>query len=62
MLTRILYCKDHHRRPIRLGICPCFQDVQAQIPLAWCSVCGSEIFESGQQQCIRCRVTKGAKR
>ena len=61
MLNLIVYCKDHKRRPVHLGPYPFFRDVQAQIPLAWCTECGSEIFDRGQLRCIRCRTTKGAR-
>ena len=59
-LHPIIYCKSHRRRPIVLGT-PLFrQDTQGGIPLAWCGVCGSEVFDPGQTLCIRCRNTKGA--
>lgn len=59
MLHLIIYCKDHKRRPARLGAYPLFGDVQARIPRGWCPVCGSEVFEAGQLWCIRCRKMKG---
>ena len=56
-----VYCKSHRRQPIRLGVPPLFRDVQGDLPLAWCCLCGGEIFDRGQQRCIRCRNAKGAK-
>ena len=61
VLTLTVYCKDHRRRPIRFGRRPVFRDMQADIPQAWCSRCGSEVFEPQQDHCIRCRSTKGEK-
>ena len=60
MLSLICYCKSHNRRPIRIGTYPIFRDIQGQIPLAWCSECGSEVFDRAQQTCIHCREMKGA--
>ena len=62
MLSLTVYCKDHKRRPIRLGYRSFFRDLQADIPTAWCSVCGSEIFEADTDRCTRCRHTKGENR
>ena len=59
MLTLMIYSKDHKRKPVRIGPYPFFRDTQAQIPLAWCSICGSEVFEYGQHRCIHCRQRKG---
>lgn len=61
MLTLMIYCKDHKRRPVRLGPYPYFRDTQAQIPPAWCSLCGSEVFDAGQHRCIHCRNAKGER-
>ena len=61
MLTLIVYCKNHRRRPIQFGYTPIFRDPQADIPFAWCSLCGSEVFERGQDRCSRCRSAKGEK-
>ena len=57
----IVYCKDHRRRPIRIGFTSMLRDTQADIPLSWCSICGSEVFEYGKDRCIRCHRTKGAR-
>lgn len=57
-----VYCKDHRRRPIRFGRTPFFMDRQADIPVGWCCLCGSEVFEYGQDRCCRCRDAKGEKR
>ena len=62
VLTLTVYCKSHKRRPIRFSTPMAFQDIQAQIPPAWCSVCGSEVFERGQDRCVRCRKARGANR
>lgn len=62
MIHLIVYCKDHRRRPIRFGFSPALRDRQADIPGSWCSLCGSEIFEEGQDRCIRCRSWKGEYR
>lgn len=61
MLSLIIYCKDHKRRPIRFGATPLFRDAQASIPYGWCIRCGGEVFEEGQIRCVRCRKTKGEK-
>lgn len=58
-MTLTVYCKDHRRRPVRFGYAPFFRDLQSDIPLAWCSRCGCEVFEPGQDRCSRCRSTKG---
>ena len=62
MLSVTIYCKDHKRMPVRFGFAPFLRDPQADIPLAWCICCGSEVFTPGQERCIRCRSTKGEKR
>ena len=61
MLTLLIYCKDHKRRPIRLGAQPVFRDIQGQIPYGWCPDCGREVFEPDQERCVECRSAKGAK-
>lgn len=58
-MTVIIYCKDHHRRPVRFGRGAIFSDTQAQIPLAWCCRCGSEVFDRRADHCSRCRSGKG---
>ena len=55
----IVYCKDHRRRPVRFGYAPSIRDLQADIPRTWCCLCGSEVFENGQDRCIRCCSLKG---
>ena len=60
MLTLTVYCKNRKRRPVRFRLPIVPEDIQARIPPAWCSVCGSEVFEQGQNWCIRCRKTRGA--
>ena len=59
VLSLIIYCKNHRRRPVCTGRRPCFRDIQADIPTGWCPVCGSEIFEQDTDRCIRCRNVKG---
>lgn len=58
-MTVIIYCKNHRRRPIRLGYTPVFRDVQGDIPAGWCSNCGCEVFEQGEDRCKQCRNVKG---
>ena len=62
MIHLIVYCKDHRRRPVRFGYAPSMRDLQADIPRTWCCQCGSEVFENGQDRCIRCRSWKGEYR
>lgn len=62
LLSLIIYCKSHKRRPIHIGTLPCLRDVQADIPVGWCQVCGCEVFEENQDRCIRCRTRKGDNR
>ena len=59
MLSFIIYCKSHKRRPVSRGSFPLFRDTQAAIPAGWCGVCGGEIFEENMELCIRCRNLKG---
>ena len=61
MLLRILYQKDHKRKPVRLGDFYLFRDPQASIPTSWCDQCGCEIFEKGTVMCPQCRKLKGVK-
>ena len=61
-MTLIVYCKDHKRRPIRFGYAPALRDVQGDIPPAWCSICGCEVFDAGCDRCSMCRRSKGEKR
>ena len=62
VINLIVYCKDHCRQPVRFGFPPPLRDIQADIPKSWCCLCGSEVFERGQDRCIRCRGAKGANR
>lgn len=62
MLTLLIYCKDHKRRPIRFGASLPFRDIQGQIPAGWCSDCGCEIFEGMQERCRQCSEAKGENR
>ena len=54
-----VYLKDHNRMPVRFGTRLPFRDIQADLPRAWCSCCGSEVFQAGQERCIHCRAVKG---
>ena len=55
MLTLTIFLKDHKRMPIRIPAFSPFRDVQADIPAGWCICCGGEVFDRGQERCIRCR-------
>ena len=55
----IVYLKDHNRMPVRFGIQLPFRDLQAELPRGWCTCCGSEVFQEGQERCIHCRKAKG---
>ena len=57
-MTVIIYRKDHHRSPIHLGKRQFFRDIQADIPVGWCTLCGSEVFQRGEDRCIWCRKRK----
>ena len=59
MLSLIVYCKSHKRKPVQFGRLPYFRDAQADIPAGWCEGCGCEIFDYGQTQCSRCHDEKG---
>lgn len=58
-MNRAVYCKSRKRRPISFRRTPFFHDRQGELPIGWCSRCGSEIFVWGQEQCSRCRDGKG---
>lgn len=60
VITLTLYLKDHNRMPIRFGTSLPFRDIQAGLPRGWCSRCGTEVFQEGQDLCIHCRNAKGA--
>ena len=60
MLTLRVYCKDHRRRPIRVGTLSYLSDFQGQLPVGWCPSCGREVFDREQDRCAECRDTKGA--
>lgn len=55
----VIYCRSHHRRPIRKGVNRAFRDVQAEVPAGWCETCGAEVFLPAQRQCLHCRSVKG---
>ena len=55
MISLTVYLKDHKRMPARFGFFSPFRDTQADIPKGWCICCGSEVFDRGQERCIRCR-------
>lgn len=57
-MSVIIYCKSHRRRPIRFGYFPPVRDVQGDIPAGWCSACGSEVFQQGEDRCMWCRQRK----
>lgn len=59
MFTMTVYLKDHKRKPLRFGVGLPFRDTQADLPYGWCSCCGSEVFQIGQERCIHCRNAKG---
>ena len=59
MFALTVYLKDHNRMPVRFGAKLPFRDIQADLPLGWCSRCGSEVFQRGQDLCIHCRNAKG---
>lgn len=54
-MSVIIYCNTHRRRPIQLGFSYLFRDTQGDIPSGWCSVCGSEVFQRGEDLCGRCQ-------
>ena len=62
MVTLTVYCKNHKRKPIRYGHISLFRDRQADIPIGWCCLCGSEVFEIHNDLCVRCCNLKGENR
>lgn len=55
MKLRAIYLESHGRRPI-LCVQPVLPvDDQALPPAAWCSLCGAEVYRSGNRTCARCR-------
>ena len=43
-----------HRRPVRFPRWYPGLDVQGCIPAGWCLRCGTELFRSGAELCVRC--------
>ena len=54
MWNGIIYLRSGRRQPVRLCVPVNPRDIQEDIPLGWCAVCGAEVFHPDSRLCRYC--------
>lgn len=54
MWNGIIYLRTRRRMPVRLGVAVYSRDIQQDIPLNWCALCGREIYHPDAHLCRSC--------